>query len=298
MRNSLLLQICKGIWAIEPYSATKYKVVADAILRGENVEGLILQSENYNQNDSDLEMKMKMMSFKMASDTYTHSTYKDISKAPKGSVAVTPLSGVVMKDDFCGSPGTKTLSRWMQEADQNQNIIGHILHVDSPGGGVDGTMDFSESIKSLNKPVVTYVDGMMASAAYWAGSGAKHIMAANSINEIGSIGTYFSMQDDTQANEMAGLKDITVYATKSTEKNIDTREAIKGNLMPLQARVDAFNEAFLQSVIRNRHGKALNQKETLKGQLMMSQDAISNGLIDSIGNFQDAINKVIQLSKK
>ena len=234
----------------------------------------------------------------MASSPFTHSTFKDISKAPKGSIAITPLTGVIMKDNFCGAPGTDTLSSWMQEADQSSNIIGHILNINSPGGSPDGAIGFSESIKSLNKPVVTFVDGMMASTAYWCGSGAKHIMAANPINEIGSIGTYFSMQDDTQANEMAGLKDITVYATQSTEKNIDVRQAIAGNIQPLQARVDRYNDAFLGGVTRNRYGKGLNKEQTLKGQLMMTPEAIQNGLIDSMGSFQDAINKVIQLTNK
>ncbi len=297
MRNAFLFQIAKGIWFIEPTAAAQYRPLVEAIMRGESVKGLMPSAENYNESDSELQMKLKMCSFVSAKNAYAHSTTKDINKAPSGSVAITPLSGVVMKDNFCGSPGTKTLTSWMQEADQNQNIIGHILHVDSPGGSVDGTMDFSESIKTLNKPVVTFVDGMMASAAYWAGSSGKHIMAANPINEIGSIGTYFSFDDYTEADKAAGIKNITVYATKSTEKNIDVREAVKGNTTPLQARVDRYNEAFLNSVIRNRHGKGLNQSQTLKGQLLMTEDAINSGLIDSMGSFQDAINKVIKLSK-
>lgn len=296
MRNQLLFALARGIWAIEPRLAAQYRPIAEAILRGENVLGLVPTAEGYSETDEEIKMKLKMMQF-VSGTTFSHSTFNDINKAPKGSVAVTPLSGVVMKHNFCGAPGTKTLAAWMQEADDNNNIIGHILKVDSGGGSVDGTLDFAESIKSLNKPVVTFIDGMMASAAYWAGSSGKHIMAGNAICETGSIGTYFSFMDDSEANKAAGLNDITVYATDSTEKNIDVREAIKGNLEPLQARVDRYNDAFLSAVKKNRYGKGLNTEKTLKGQLHMTDDAIKFGLVDSMGSFQDAINKVVQLTK-
>ena len=304
MRNQLLYSLARGIWAMEPRMASQYRPIAEAILRGESVLGLTPTAEGYNETDSEIQMKLKMMSFAFSGDacgnastSFAHSTFNDINKAPKGSIAVTPLKGVVMKDNFCGSPGTSTLSSWMKEADQNQNIIGHILKVSSGGGSVDGTLDFAESIKTLNKPVVTFVDGMMASAAYWAGSSAKHIMAGNALSEVGSIGTYFSFTDTTEADKMQGLNDITVYATDSTEKNIDVREAIKGNTAPLQARVDKFNEAFMSAVSRNRYGKGLDKQNTLKGQLHMTSDALKYGLIDSVGSFQDAINKVVQLTK-
>lgn len=299
MPSTLILQLARGIWAIEPSHAEAFKPVVHAILNGNKVDfsSLMPNALDDSEEESEESMKRKNKFFVFASSPSIHSTYNKIEDAPRGSVAVTPLRGVVMKNNYCGAPGTKTLNSWMQEADKNENIIGHILYIDSPGGSVDGTMDFSESIKSLNKPVVAYVDGLMASAAYWIGSSAKHIMASNSLNQIGSIGTYITLTDWSGYDERVGIKEISIYATKSTEKNIEYREALKGNESLMKAKLDVFNEAFLKGVTKNRFGKSLDKENTLKGQLHFSEDAIKYGLIDSIGSFSNAVQLVSKLTK-
>lgn len=300
MISNLILQIARGIWAIEPNAAEAYRPIVQAILKGESTNGLmplVELKEDFSKNQQPFFVNtMDECGSKMTASI--HSTFDDIKAAPRNSVAITPLTGVVMKNDFCGSPGTKTLNSWMKEADSNENIIAHVLYVDSPGGSVDGTMDFSESIKTLNKPVVAFADGLMASAAYWIGSSAKHIMASNKLNQIGSIGTYITLTDWSKHDEMNGIRDIEIYATKSTEKNIEYREALKGNEDLMKQRLDVFNEAFLSGVKRNRFGKSLNADNTLKGQLHFSSEALQYGLIDSIGTFEDAVNKAISLTKK
>lgn len=298
MISNLILQLSRGIWAIEPNAAEAYKPIVQAILKGESTKGLmplIEVKEKYAKNQHPFFVNTINPCGSITNSI--HSTFDNIKTAPRNSVAVTPLTGVVMKNDFCGSPGTKTLAQWMQEADKSDNIIAHTLYVDSPGGSVDGTMDFSETIKTLNKPVVCFSDGLMASAAYWIGSSAKHIMASNKLNQIGSIGTYITLTDWSKHDEMNGIRDIEIYATKSTEKNIEYREALKGNEDLMKQRLDYFNEAFMSSIKRNRFGKSLNTDKTLKGQLHFSSDAIQYGLIDSIGTFEDAVNKAIQLTK-
>lgn len=300
MISTLLLQLAKGIWFIEPTYAEAYKPVVSAILRGEK-DGLsaLMPNNETSQEEDERIMKERNVFFVSANSPFAYDKYTTLDKAPRGSIAVTPVRGAVMKNDYCGSPGTKTLNNWMREADQHPNITGHIIYIDSPGGSADGTMDFSESIKGLNKPVVAFSDGLMASAAYWIGSSAKHIMASNSLNEIGSIGTYMTLYDWSGYDEKMGVKEISVYATKSTEKNIEFKEALKGNTDPLRTRmIDPFNEAFLKSVTRNRHGKALDKENTLKGQLHLTADALAYGLIDSVGTFNDAVQLVNKLAKK
>lgn len=281
MITSLVLQLARGIWFIEPASANAFKPVVEAILTGKNIDYSALLPK------SERKYFQIFHSTDLGNENVT-----DIKTPPVGSIAVTPLSGVIMKNDFCGELGTKTLTSWMQQADKNQNIAGHLIVSDSPGGSSDAMFEMSEAVKRLNKPVVTFVDGMMASAAYGIGSASKHIMASHDMNNIGSIGTYTTIMDFRKADEMAGIKEIVVYATESTEKNKDYLEALEGNLKPLQQRVDEYNDAFLSLVKRNRFGKNLNEAKTLKGQIMFTQDALKFGLIDSVGTFDDAIQKV------
>lgn len=294
MISSLILSLAKGIWFIEPSAAEGYKPVVRAILSGEKVDFSALLPRASSEDDGEIKNSQKFAYINCQSGL---SVAGDIKSAPRGVVCVTPLTGVVMKEDWCGAPGTKTLNAWMLEADRNENVIAHILLVDSPGGSADATLDFSESIKSMNKPVIAFVDGLMASAAYWIGSSAKHIMASNALNQIGSIGAYQRVLDFSSKMEKEGIKEHIVYATESTEKNKEIRELLDGNDAPMRAVIDQYNNAFMSSVKRNRFGKNLNESQTLKGQLHMTDKALEFGLIDSVGSFADAVQLAINSSK-
>ncbi|MBK7692126.1 MAG: hypothetical protein IPJ31_13815 [Bacteroidetes bacterium] len=68
-----------------------------------------------------------------------------LENAPKGSIAVIDIQGALMKNDqYCGPAGMESIGAWIKAADNNQNIDGIILKVDSPGGTVDGTEELGQ----------------------------------------------------------------------------------------------------------------------------------------------------------
>jgi signal peptide peptidase SppA len=210
------------------------------------------------------------------------------------------MSGPLQKNDqFCGPIGTSTISKWIQEAEANVNIDGIILKVDSPGGTVDGTEDLARTIRNTKKPVVAYVDGLMASAAYWIGSSADEVIANGKTAMIGSIGTMIKLADIQPVLEKAGIKFHEIYATKSTDKNRAFNEALKdGKYTSLIDEIlDPLNEVFLSAVQKNRSGKLSTKKNVLTGKVYMAEDAKKHGLIDKIGSMDDAIKSIRVLTK-
>lgn len=299
MASSLLLNIARGVWFIEPKAAEAYRPVVEALLSGKS-EGinLLMPKTELDEVSNEERMQKRFCGYLSGSDSNSINEYSSIESAPDNSIAMVRLTSVVMKNDFCGSPGTATLSKWMQRDDANPKIAGHIIFVDSPGGSPDGTLNFAETIKSLSKPVVVYVDGMAASAAYWIASAGKYIMASNPLCEIGSIGTYITLTDYREYYKKNGINEVVIYATKSTEKNIEYRKAIDGDTKPIiENMLDPFNEQFLMAVKRNRFSRNLNQDKTLNGQLYLTDNAIKYGLIDGTGTLKDAMDMVYKLSK-
>lgn len=306
MVSSILLQLARGIWFMDPMHADAYFPVVKAMLSGQKVDfsGLIPQQP---KNESYASLSQKeyeeyrqaqfCRSLNMADGAVRPDYYYGFKDAPKGSVSMVPVRGAIMKYDYCGSPGTRTIANWLLEADSNPNIIGHIIEMDSPGGSADGTGDLASVISNLDKPVVTFSHGLMCSAGYWIGSSAKEIICSNSTNLVGSIGTYMTLEDWRSALEKEGIKLHEIYATKSVNKNLEYREAISGNYDPiLKNLIDPFNESFLTAVKRNRKNANLSS-ETLTGKTYLSSDAKNVGLIDHIGNLQFAIQRVKKLSK-
>jgi protease-4 len=165
--------------------------------------------------------------------------------------------------------------------------------VDSPGGEADGTRNLSETIANLGKPTVAFIDGMAASAAYWIASAADKIVAALDTDEIGSIGTYVSFADFRDYYEQQGVKLHEVYATKSTNKNKEFKQALDGKYGPLRAQIDVINESFIAGVKQNRKGKMdEDEEEAFTGKLYFADVAKEKGLIDEIGSFETAIESM------
>lgn len=276
-------KILRGIWAIEPSVAQTYLPQIALVLAGktafENPDPKRLQAAIINPDQS--------------------VSWRDgLSKADPGSIAMIPLSGPIMKEDNCGDAGTATRAEQIKQAAANPNIQAILLKIDSPGGAVDGTQQLADVIKSVKKPVVAFVDGMMASAALWIGSAADEIIASTPQDIVGSIGTMISFADMRGALEAQGVKFHEIYADKSSDKNGIFKAALNGDYKPLKEELlNPLNEAFIKAVKTNRKGKFDVEKENIfTGKTYMAKDAIAHGLVDSIGTLDMAIARAKELA--
>lgn len=290
MVSTFLLTIVRGVWAMEPESAAAYLPIVTSMLKGNNVDFAQLMPTGAKAFSALAAVNSDV------NVVVPHPYYGFKGVTTKNSVAIIPLIGAVMKYDYCGSPGTKTLQQYFLQVEQNPAFIGSVLLVDTPGGAAGGTGNLSQLIYALNKQVVTYVEGMMCSAGVWIGSAADEVIISFPTDIVGSIGTYLTLPDYSKQLEMEGINLHEIYATKSTEKNGVWKEALTGNYAPIRSQlIDPINESFLAGMKRNRYGKGLNAN-VLKGGTYMGNDAINNGLVDSIGNLDFAIQRVLKIA--
>lgn len=282
----VLLQAINRPWFIDPASAEKYISI---------IENIFSKDGSDIWHNELVKPASTLFVFSIDSKSAMSGGFSD---APKGSVALINISGAVMKYDFCGAPGTQSIMAMIDAANESPNIDAIILQIDSPGGAVDGTEQLANKIKSSAKPVVAYVNGMMASAAMWFGSAASYRIASSSTDMIGSIGTMSSWRDYKKANKAAGVVYHEVYATKSTHKNIESRAADgeDPDYQPLIDNIlDPMNEQFIAAVKNNIKGV---NEEVFTGSIYLAEKAKEMGLINQIGTLADAVNKARQLATK
>lgn len=210
-------------------------------------------------------------------------------------VAVINLKDPIYKySQYCGPSGTKDKMRVMQSYAKDPNCIGIVLDIDSGGGQVSGTPEFYDYIKSYSKPVVSYTDGLMCSAAYYIGSAASYIIANSRADAIGSIGVMVHFIDVSGIYEKQGAKIITEYATQSTEKNKAFEELLKGNPeLYIKTELDPIAEEFIADI---KAVRPTVDKSVFNGGTWNSAESLSKNLIDAIGTLQDAVDKVYELS--
>lgn len=220
-------------------------------------------------------------------------------------VAVIQLLGPMMKADYCGDLGTASLRQLIRQAAEARSVETILLFGDTPGGTVDGTqafsMDFAEARKKKN--TITFVDDMLCSAGYWAGSPAEVMIAGAETTMIGSIGTMMSWWDGKEVYEREGFKFHEFYATRSTDKNRIFRDAAAGTDAGKKELVEQFldpaNDVFLRSVQENRAGKIdLKKEDVLTGKLYYAADAKKYGLVDDIKSFEQTLNIAMGMAPK
>jgi len=139
--NKLASAISRGKWLIEPRTYAIERARAVKFLNGE----MPTQAE---EPELDKPYALKAGSYFDFDDDNGFNT------AEVGSVAVIPICGTIMKYDYCGSPGTDTLSSWLKSAIASPQIDAIVLCINSGGGSVEGTGEFADLIKSSTKTVL------------------------------------------------------------------------------------------------------------------------------------------------
>ncbi|WP_064967988.1 S49 family peptidase [Tenacibaculum ovolyticum] len=196
----------------------------------------------------------------------------------------------------CGPSGTKSKQQLMEQHRNNENCKGVVFDMDSGGGQVSGTPEFHDYIKEYPKPTVTYTDGLLCSAAYYIASATDYIIANKRADAIGSIGTMISFIDSSGILKKKGATIITEYATKSTDKNKDFEELLKGNPESyIKNQLDPITDTFHEDVLSCR--PSLN-KEVLTGGTYNANESLKLGLINELGTKELAVSKVFELNKE
>ncbi|WP_298061362.1 S49 family peptidase [uncultured Rikenella sp.] len=201
-------------------------------------------------------------------------------------IGVITLRGVLSKYDSMCAAGMESYGRMIREYDADPEIDAIVLNIDSPGGTVAGTEELGATIRAATKPVVAFVNGMAASAAYWIASACRKIVAGTDTSIVGSIGVMCTWADMRGYYAQQGIVIRDIYAPQSTDKNAESREAAAGNLKPIQDHLAVLADTFQKTVRANRPLVAVGQ---LSGATYFAKDVVGT-LVDTIGNFEEALS--------
>lgn len=212
-----------------------------------------------------------------------------------GGVALLPVDGVLSKrmnffTKISGGTSMQYLTRDLRQALAEPQVRSVVLVVDSPGGTVDGTVEAARAVMEArggDKPVVAWVDGLMASAAYWIGSAADAIYLGAETDEVGSIGVAMQHVDYSGNDARWGIKRTDIYAGKYKRIASDTGPLSEEGLAYLQAQVDYYYSLFVEAVAQQR-GAAVEQvlSDMADGRLFIGKQAIKAGLVDGASTLE------------
>lgn len=211
----------------------------------------------------------------------------------RGNIAVLPIEGPMFRyanlfSAMSGATSLEMLANDLAAVAQSKDVKGVLLHIDSPGGQVNGTGEFADAIYRLRgqKPVVAYISNQGCSAAYWVASAADRIEVAPTAI-VGNIGCIAGVGDP---HPTPGGP-IPYVSSQSPQKAPDPHTAA-GNAA-LQGYVDDLAQEFINTVARNR-GISPDQVESDFGQgwVFVGQKAVDAGLADSVSMYEDTLARL------
>lgn len=204
----------------------------------------------------------------------------------RGSVAVIPVLGPLFRranmfTRVSGATSYDMVAQDLRQALENPAVKSIVLNIDSPGGMANGVAELAGHIYEARakKPVIAYVGGTGASAAYWLAASATSVVAAKTAL-LGSVGVVVGVGGGKGEDE--------IVSSQSPYKRVDPKSA-EGRAR-IQAMVDNLAAIFIADVAKYR-GATEEQVLTKFGQgdLMLGQQAANAGMIDSIGTFEGLI---------
>lgn len=223
-------------------------------------------------------------------------SFDDLDQAPQSSdkkVVVIPMHGALTKYWSCTTVGTLDLALDILDYAKDENVVGFVLDIDSPGGAGNAIAPMLQAIRkirNLGKPIIAHCD-FCASAALWIASQCDAVMMDNSLSEIGSLGAYASILDNRE-NLQTGEKIITVYADESDDKNKAVRDALEGKYDTLKKDLSELVADFRTAVTSGRPNLKTDEEGVMTGAMFRADKAVAIGLADGMMTLQECIENV------
>ncbi|WP_333011862.1 signal peptide peptidase SppA [Kluyvera sichuanensis] len=255
-------------------------------------------------SSADIEKAMtKAFGWSKADNNYRAvSMYDYVVKTPAdngSSIAVIFANGAIMDgEETPGNVGGDTTASQIRDARLDPKVKAIVLRVNSPGGSVSASEVIREELaaaKAAGKPVVVSMGGMAASGGYWISTPADYIVASPS-TLTGSIGIFGVI--NTVENTLDSIGVHTDGVATSPLADMAVTKALPPEVQQMmQLSIENGYKRFITLVAQARKSTPEAIDKIAQGHVWTGEDAKANGLVDSLGDFDDAVAKAAELAK-
>ena len=218
----------------------------------------------------------------------------------KDKVAVLYAEGAISDEGAEGIVEGKIL-KTIKKIYKDDDVKAVVFRVNSPGGSADASEQIWHAMKMLQDkgvPVVVSMGDYAASGGYYISCNADYIYAEPT-TLTGSIGIFGTVPNINKLREKVGLDIDGVSTNKHSALNVN---AIYRGMNPqetalMQNMVERGYDLFTR---RCADGRGMSQDDIKKigeGRVWLGKDALEIGLVDGLGNINDAVAKAVELAE-
>lgn len=217
----------------------------------------------------------------------------------KDKVAVLYAEGQIFDSGKEGIVDTEVI-KTVKKIHKDDAIKAVVLRVNSPGGSADASEQIWHAVTTLQEkglPVVVSMGDYAASGGYYISCGADYIYAEPT-TLTGSIGIFGTVPNASKLMDKIGLDFDGVSTNKHSALTINAiyKGMNKQEFALMQSMVERGYDLFTK---RCADGRGVSQEEIKKvgeGRVWLGKDALEIGLVDELGNINNAIAKAAELA--
>lgn len=192
------------------------------------------------------------------------------------------IEGVITEDPY--------LLDALAAIEEDRDVVGVIVHVNSPGGTMVGGETLFEALRRIGetRPIVAEMGTVAASGGYMTAIAADHIVARRG-TVTGSIGVIFQSMNFSGTLEKLGVEPLTVKSgpLKAAPNPFEPVDDAAKSAM--QGLISDMFDVFVGMVAERRDMSLDTVKTLADGRVYTGQQALANGLIDEIGGRREAL---------
>ncbi|MDA0381021.1 signal peptide peptidase SppA [Vibrio owensii] len=217
----------------------------------------------------------------------------------ENDIAVVVASGTIMDGQQPrGTVGGDTVASLLRQARNDDKVKAVVLRVDSPGGSAFASeviRNEVEALKEAGKPVVVSMSSLAASGGYWISMSADKIVAQPT-TLTGSIGIFSVITTFEKGFNKLGISTDGVGTSPFSGDGITTGLST-GASEAFQLGIEHGYKRFISLVGSNRDMSLDEVDKVAQGRVWTGQDALSFGLVDQMGDFDDAVKLAAKLAE-
>jgi len=173
---------------------------------------------------------------------------------------------------------------------EDEDIKAIVVRIDSPGGAVGPSQEIYREIRKTvgTKKVVASMGAIAASGGYYVACAADGIVA-NPGTITGSIGVIMGYTNFRQLLDKIGMVPVVIKSGPYKDTGSPTREMRDDERELLQAITSGIHQQFVDAIAEGRKMDRAQVAAAADGRIFTGEDAKARGLVDRLGNFEDAL---------
>ncbi|HAS6174490.1 TPA: signal peptide peptidase SppA [Vibrio vulnificus] len=238
-------------------------------------------------------------SYKAISYYDYRATMRDNFDVNADDIAIVVASGTIMDGQQPrGTVGGDTVAGLLRQARNDDKVKAVVLRVDSPGGSAFASeviRNEVQALKDAGKPIVVSMSSLAASGGYWISMSADKIIAQPT-TLTGSIGIFSVITTFEKGFNKLGIYTDGVGTSPFSGEGISTGLS-KGASQAFQMGIEHGYQRFISLVGDNRDLSLDAVDKVAQGRVWTGYDALHHGLVDQIGDFDDAVAEAAKMAQ-